>query len=45
MAGNTVAVASLLKVHPEKASFAVVLSTFISILTIPIMVAMFLNTF
>lgn len=45
MAGNTVAVASLLKVHPEKAALAVVLSTFISILTIPVMVAMFLNTF
>lgn len=45
MAGNTVAVASLLNVHPEKASLAVVLSTFISIFTIPIMVALFLHTF
>lgn len=45
MAGNTVAVASLLKVHPEKAALAVVLSTFISIFTIPILVALFLNTF
>lgn len=44
MAGNTVAVASLLKVHPEKAALAVVLSTLISIFTIPIMVALFLNT-
>lgn len=45
MAGNTVAVASLLKVHPEKASLAVITSTFISIFTIPIMVSLFLNTF
>jgi len=45
MAGNTVAVASLLKVHPEKASLAVVLSTFLSIFTIPIMIALFLDTF
>jgi len=45
MAGNTVAVASLLNVHPEKASLAVVLSAFVSIFTIPIMVALFLNTF
>ena len=42
MAGNTVAVASLLKVHPEKAAFTVVLSTFISIFTIPIMLALFM---
>ncbi len=42
MAGNTVAIASLLNVHPEKASLAVVLSTFISIFTIPIMVVMFM---
>jgi len=45
MAGNTVAVASLLNVHPEKASLAVIVSTFISIFTIPLMVALFLNTF
>ncbi len=38
MAGNTVAVATLLGVHPEKASLAVVLSTAISIFTIPIMI-------
>ncbi|WP_458700408.1 AEC family transporter [Sulfurospirillum sp. 1307] len=45
MAGNTVAVASLLNVHPQKASLAVILSTVISIVTIPVMVAIFLNTF
>ena len=45
MAGNTVAVASLLNVHPEKASLAVVVSAFVSIFTIPVMVAMFLDTF
>ncbi len=42
MAGNTVAVASLLKVHPEKASLAVIISTIISIFTIPIMIAWFM---
>ena len=42
MAGNTVAVASLLKVHPEKAALAVVLSAFISVFTIPIMLALFM---
>ncbi|MBE0492525.1 MAG: AEC family transporter [Sulfurospirillum sp.] len=42
MAGNTVAVASLLNVHPEKASLAVVLSTAFSIFTIPLMVALFM---
>ncbi len=45
MAGNTVAVASLLKVHPEKAALAVIISTAISIFTIPIMITVFLNTF
>lgn len=45
MAGNTVAVASLLNVHPEKASLAVIVSTFVSIFTIPVMVAIFLDTF
>jgi len=45
MAGNTVAVASLLNVHPEKASLAVILSAVISIFTIPVMVAIFLDTF
>jgi len=45
MAGNTVAVASLLNVHPEKAALAVVISTAISIFTIPFMIAIFLNTF
>jgi len=45
MTENTVVVASLLKVHPEKASLAVVLSTFIAIITIPVMIALFLNTF
>lgn len=42
MAGNTVAVASLLNVHPEKASLAVVLSTAFSIFTIPLMIALFM---
>ncbi len=42
MAGNTVAVASLLNVHPEKASLAVILSTIVSIFTIPVMVAWFM---
>jgi predicted permease len=45
MAGNTVAVASLLNVHPQKASLAVILSTFVSVFTIPLMVALFLDTF
>ncbi|DAB34386.1 MAG TPA: transporter [Sulfurospirillum sp. UBA12182] len=42
MAGNTVAVASLLNVHPQKASLAVVLSTALSLFTIPLMVALFM---
>ncbi|WP_331774877.1 AEC family transporter [Sulfurospirillum sp. 1612] len=42
MAGNTVAVASLLNVHPEKASLAVILSTVISIVSIPVMLALFM---
>jgi predicted permease len=42
MAGNTVAVASLLNVHPQKASLAVILSTALSIFTIPLMVALFM---
>ncbi|MDX1809355.1 MAG: transporter [Sulfurospirillaceae bacterium] len=42
MAGNTVAVAALLNVHPEKASLAVILSTVISIVTIPVMIALFM---
>lgn len=41
MAGNTVAVASLLNVHPQKAALAVIISTAISIITIPLMVAIF----
>jgi predicted permease len=45
MAGNTVAVAALLKVHPEKAALAVIISTAISIVTIPLMIALFLDTF
>jgi predicted permease len=45
MAGNTVAVASLLNVHPEKAALAVVISTAISLVTIPVMIALFLGTF
>lgn len=42
MAGNTVAVASLLNVHPQKASLAVILSTAVSIFTIPVMIALFM---
>ncbi len=42
MAGNTVAVASLLNVHPEKASLAVILSTIISIVSIPVMLTLFM---
>lgn len=42
MAGNTVAVASLLHVHPEKTSLAVVLSTALSLFTIPVMIAFFM---
>lgn len=42
MAGNTVAVASLLNVHPQKASLAVILSTALSLVTIPLMVALFM---
>jgi len=39
MAGNVVAIASLLKSNPEKAAIAVVISTILSIFTVPIMVA------
>ncbi len=39
MAGNTVAVATLLNTYPEKASLTVILSTAVSIFTIPIMIA------
>lgn len=42
MAGNTVAVASLLNVHPQKASLTVILSTIFSMLTIPVMVTLFM---
>lgn len=42
MAGNTVAVASLLNVHPEKASLTVILSTIFSMFTIPLMIALFM---
>lgn len=42
MAGNVVAIASLLKSNPEKAAIAVIISTIISIITIPIMVAYFM---
>lgn len=38
MAGNTVAVASLLNVHPQKAALTVLLSTAFSLFTIPVMV-------
>lgn len=39
MAGNVVAIASLLKSNPEKAAVAVIISTVVSIFTIPVMVA------
>ncbi|MCA1927894.1 MAG: hypothetical protein LDL13_01240 [Calditerrivibrio sp.] len=42
MAGNVVAIDSLLKSNPEKAAIAVIISTIISIGTIPIMVAYFM---
>lgn len=42
MAGNVVAIASLLKSNPEKAAIAVLISTFLSIFTIPTMVAYFM---
>jgi len=39
MAGNVVAIATLLKSNPEKAAIAVIISTIVSIFTIPVMVA------
>lgn len=41
LAGNTVTLAVLLNTRPEKAAFAVLLSTIISIFTIPLMLALY----
>jgi malate permease and related proteins len=41
LAGNTVTLAILLKAKPEKASFTVLLSTLISIVYIPIVLAIY----
>jgi predicted permease len=38
MAGNSVAIATLFNIHPQKVSLAVILSTLISMITIPIMI-------
>lgn len=40
MAGNTVVIANELNVHPEKAATAVMASTFLALLTVPIALAM-----
>ncbi|MCX8083637.1 MAG: transporter [Calditerrivibrio sp.] len=42
MAGNVVAIATILRSNPEKAAIAVIISTLVSIFTIPIMVAYFM---
>ncbi len=42
MAANTVTMASLLNVHPQKASLAVIISNIFSIFTIPFMIAWFM---
>ena len=39
LAGNTVTLVVLLKAHPEKAALAVLLSTLVSIVPIPFMLA------
>ena len=41
LAGNTVTLAVLLNAKPEKASFTVLLSTIISIIYIPVALALF----
>lgn len=41
LAGNTVTLAVLLKARPEKAAFAVLLSTVISVFSIPLMLALY----
>lgn len=42
MAGNTVVIANQLNVHPEKAATAVMLSTILAIVSVPLMM-MFIN--
>lgn len=41
LAGNTVTLAVLLKAKPEKASFTVLLSTLVSVVYIPIVLALY----
>jgi len=41
LAGNTVTLAILLKAKPEKASFTVLLSTLISVIYIPVVLALY----
>lgn len=41
LAGNTVTLAVLLNTRPEKAAFAVLLSTIVSVFTIPLMLALY----
>ncbi|WP_237385387.1 AEC family transporter [Xenorhabdus sp. Sc-CR9] len=43
MAGNVVVIASNLNLHPEKAAFSVMLSTILSVITVPISIVMFGN--
>ncbi|MDR0666090.1 MAG: hypothetical protein LBF71_01630 [Campylobacteraceae bacterium] len=42
MAANTVIMATLFKIRPEEASFAILLSTAVSFFTIPLMAILFL---
>ena len=39
MAANTVVIANVLNVHPEKAAAAVMLSTLLALITVPLMVS------
>lgn len=39
MAGNSVAIATLFNIHPQKVSLAVILSTVVSLVTIPVMIS------
>lgn len=41
LAGNTVTLAVLLKAHPEKAALTVLLSTLLSLLTVPLFIALY----
>ena len=41
LAGNTVTLAVLLKAKPEKASFTVLLSTSVSVVYIPVVLALY----